>query len=279
MPLVVNTRPRTSWSIKRILPFYGEYLHEGIHLFIGCSAFTANFGFFEDAQPDYYAFGNWAFFWNNVIEILLGLHGMHETHEHRKTLPPGAERGALSHEIREGICFVLGSACFSTGSILFLPGIMKQFDDTRNELTAGGALFIIGSFMFMLGSYVNSLSMSYVGAIEQQTREVQLAAVILGFNIFGAACYFAGSFNYLPQVESEDCETVAEYGPLNMGTLAFVFGAGFFLFAKILRVYLAYRKHNQHERESATSKDVQVEMKAAPAAAPADEQGGGCVIS
>ena len=29
------------------------------------------------------------------------------------------------------------------------------------------------------------------------------------------------------------------------------------IFAKILRVYLAYRKHNQPERESATATDVQ----------------------
>jgi len=260
---IITLRPREFF-------LYGELVHEIIHLVLGTAAYIANFGFFYTLWPEVYVAGDTIYLINNIIEVFLNLHSIHESREyldHNHGKLKSYQVGNAMREQRENIIFTLASLFFVAGAVLFEPAVFDGVCGEGKEdcLFMGGLFFALGSVGFLFGFFTNSLSVSYQGALEQQDLNTQLAVIALGCNIFGSAMYLAGSPFYLPSVTQNGYETSCaappsnascvvqcsgtEWPAENTGTAFYVMGGTFFMTAKVFRVWLTVRKHEGEEEE------------------------------
>lgn len=269
---LVTLRPRE-------FHLYGELWHELLHLLLGVSAYIANFGFFTIWEAGYVA-GDSMYFANNIIEIFLNLHSIHES---RAFIT--ANVGKLEHwkignarrEVRDSLFYLMGSFCFMLGALLFEPFVYEACSDEDTCLFFGGLLFTFGSFAFAFGSFLNTLGVSIQGCIEQQNLETQIATTVLGLNVLGSALYLMGSPFYMPQTAAEDYTTTCtnnngtiigtvmcagtEWPATNTGTTGYVLGGTFFLVAKVLKVWLTVLKHNAEEEHKSEAKRLGVKRE------------------
>lgn len=246
---------------------FGELWHELIHLTLGVSAWIANWGFFTFWENGYVA-GDTMYVINNVIEIFMNIHSITESRqyirENEGKLAP-YQIGNTRREVRENYIFTFGSLCFAVGAILFEELVYESCSHEDKCLLGAGYFFTIGSALFLLGSFMNTMGVSITGAIEQQDLNTVLATTALGLNVGGSAFYLAGSPFYMPTVGKEDtyipgsewcpgCNAAitcpgTDWPAANTGTSLYVIGGTFFLAAKIFRVWLTIRKHEDEVNE------------------------------
>lgn len=212
---LITLRPREFF-------LYGELAHEMIHITLGISAYIANFGFFSWWSEGYTA-GDSMYVANNIVEIFMNLHSMHESRaylrEHEGQLLP-YQIGNTKHEFRLNLCYLLGAICFAVGALLFEIPVYEACQDAIPCLAGGTWMFTFGSLFFVVASFANTMGVAVVGTIEMQDYETRLAVLALGFNTAGSAFYLAGSPFYFPQVDGSG----QTWGSGDVGTLLYVLG-------------------------------------------------------
>lgn len=229
----VTMRPRYGYAYHTL----SEIGIEVLHVAMAATQLVAAFGFFPGSS--FYTAACWAFVVTSMTSLALMLHsGLDSWHHIRVLLPALKEaRGKAELEVEESFIYGVSSVMFAAGSLLYLPFL--NVSTQRSDVSWGTWLFLLGSFLLWLASFVNSLNVYDVGPFAQQTRSSQLGVVSLLFTQMGSICYAVGTVGYFPQLEGEG----QAWSPVWLGSVFYVIGGGAYLIAASLTLGVAVTKH------------------------------------
>jgi len=216
----------------------GEILFEGYNFVVAVAQFIACFGFFPTAGAVFYEAACVIFAVTCFVGAIQSCRSILEVRAHWKEDMTADEKSMNRRERLEGWMYAIGMMAFFIGAIMFLPEVYEH--DERTDLTVGTWLFVLGSILFWLATFVNSLSVMVhhmaVRTISDRLHVYPLVSLACGQ--FGSIAFIVGSFFYFPEVNCEECEWQSIY----MGTYLYVIGAFFFMGGAASNMLLALAK-------------------------------------
>lgn len=190
-----------------------ERLHAAVEAgyFAGSLLFTVGTVFFFPLEGVLdYARGCRFYEVGSLIFMVLTFYTEVDGHMARKRLDDG--RIVTKRELLEQLLYCLGSFVFLVGTFLFDPPIVRFLADTLHLAEEGyvedaaAVLFMIGSFMFAFGSYVNGLSIFEAPRMFRK----HLITVTTCYQ-FGGLFFVAGTMGYVdafkPNLAMQWCAT------------------------------------------------------------------------
>jgi len=129
-------------------------------------------------------------------------------------------------------------------------------------LTSGTKLFLAGSVLLALATYVNSLSVVVTGPLLGNPLPVLLGVCSLFTTLAGSIAYCMGTLGYFPEFDAEiepsslpaDGDTnvtcTTAWAPLTVGTNLYIIGAAFYVTSGVINIWAAYVKGRQHRAEN-----------------------------
>lgn len=251
MPHLITHRPRVSNLSSGDEHSESHRLWETINAFsykLGGLGFVGGSVFFFPALSDYLTVGDWLFFAGSVLYLLVTGHDLLEVMKYWRNRETDSFADHI--EFIAAWSYVLGSALFVAGSLLFLPSL--------DMIGAGAWCFIIGSVLFVLGGFVNILQVVEAPSLIY----MQLFNVTVAMFLVGSALFVVASVPYLWELHEPAKHEVT------------TFAAAQFLFASVLffvgGICVYYRKlvRNQLEKFCHSSglgtmfiRDLQNEIK------------------
>jgi hypothetical protein len=223
MPHLITHRPRVTNLGSRDEQAPSHKLWETINAFsykVGGLAFVAGSVFFFPTLAGYLAVGDWLFFCGSLLYLLVTGHDLLEVIKYWRWHDTNTFADRI--EFVAASSYVSGSALFTIGSIFFLP--------TLNTIVLGCWCFIIGSALFVIGGFVNTLQVVEAPSL----LYMQLFNTTIAQFIVGSALFLVATIPYLWHLAAPAQRQIT--------TLA----AALFLFASVLfftgGIAIYYRK-------------------------------------
>ena len=141
-----------------------------------------------------------------------------------------------------------GNLLFAVGSVLFLR------TESNSAITAGTALFLIGSFFFGLGAFFNSIGVLTDGASDTPRVIVMLTRFSLLLSTFGVYAFVGGSLFFFPQLSpvatgAAGCGVIQTWSNTVFGTSWYIGGSALFLASDVTCFLSACMKRVQQPRQ------------------------------
>lgn len=161
------------------------------------------------------------------------------------------EKGLLTWEVSENLLYLLGSATFFVGTVLYWPPeahhalfetlqqcTIGQYLNLFSPEFEGTLLFIAGSVMFALAAFTNALNQR-----KFDDRSSTMLTVTTSLYMMGSLLFVGGSVAFLPDLGCND-------QMLNMGAWSFIIGSLFFLIGAFVSLMRTIEMTGAHEREA-----------------------------
>lgn len=194
-----------------------------------------------------YVYGSWTFLYEDLTSqgawiFIVGsytifaiqlCHIVEERHYMKHVLcagkrDPVAARHANA-ELMEHINYAIAAFLFAGGSFFYMPGMPG---DVFIKSSLGSALFIAGSFSFVLASFFNSLGLA-ANKDNSKFTDVYVTCHYLYVTALmcsqcGSIMFFAGSVLYRPEL-SNSCSSATCTSPTTLGTYFYILGSCLYL--------------------------------------------------
>ena len=247
--------PRHLTPHRRTELLTSEVAHEIAFLVIAVAQMAACCGYFTTASEEWFTGAGVLLTVACAAQTVLVVDGVRESCKAQRASSKNKvdaadhQTGEQELELIENVCNIVGSLLFGIGAVLFLPQLTAEAlpAAAARILAAGTSCFLIGSFLFFMASFCNSLTIAVSRNVFHLTREKWLAVAALGCQMLGSLSFVSGSFWYFPAATAPVCSSPAEWNAVNVGTVQYVFGSFMFVLCSAKAVYLAIHKHSRDE--------------------------------
>jgi len=212
-----------------------QYLESVIFILLGVGFIVASLCMFPENSEETILLGMWIFLSCGGVNVMLGLHDLHETFHAKNSGLSTDERA----EIAESLGFLLSSVLFVVGLILSL--VFWQHD----AFAWRGWFFVASKIVLIFAVYLNAIGLATEVRRDHLPTEIQgkifvISCASLFCTMMGGVAFVVASFLCLPGIGD----------PNAMGSWCYLIGSVIFLAQSLLCTVALVIAHQMQEQSA-----------------------------